>query len=57
LVIELKTVDRLATIQLAQALSYLNATELPLAVGIYFHVPVLLSSGVRRVVLCTRLSL
>jgi GxxExxY protein len=56
LVIELKTVDRLAPIHLAQALSYLKATQLPLAVVINFNVPVLLR-GVRRVILGARLSL
>jgi hypothetical protein len=47
LIVELKTVDRLAPIHLAQALSYLKATQLPLALVVRFHVPVLL-----RVVLC-----
>jgi GxxExxY protein len=50
LIVELKTVDRLAPIHLAQALSYLKATQLPLALVINFNVPVLLR-GVRRVVL------
>ena len=50
LIVELKTVDRLAPIHLAQALSYLRATELALALLINFNVPVLLR-GVRRVVL------
>jgi GxxExxY protein len=49
LIVELKTVDRLAPIHLAQALSYLKATRLPLALVINFNVPVLLR-GVRRVV-------
>jgi GxxExxY protein len=49
LIVELKTVDRLAPIHLAQALSYLKATQLPLALIINFNVPVLLH-GVRRVV-------
>ena len=51
LIVELKTVDRLAPIHLAQALSYLKATQLPLALVIHFNVPVLLR-GVRRVVRC-----
>jgi GxxExxY protein len=50
LIVELKTVDRLAPIHLAQALSYLKATQLQLALVINFNVPVLLR-GVRRVVL------
>jgi GxxExxY protein len=50
LVVELKAIDRLAPIHLAQALSYLRATRLPLALVINFNVPVLLR-GVRRVVL------
>jgi hypothetical protein len=56
LIIELKTVDQLAPIHLAQALSYLKAAQLPLALVINFNVPVLLR-GVRRVVLCTPSSL
>jgi len=56
LVTELKTVDRLAPIHLAQALSYHKATQLPLALVINFNVPVLLR-GVRRVVVSARLSL
>jgi len=50
LIVELKTVDQLGSIHLAQALSYLKATQLPLALVINFNVPVLLR-GVRRVVL------
>ena len=50
LIVELKTVDQLAPMHLAQALSYLKATELPLSLVIYFNVSVLLR-GVRRVVL------
>jgi GxxExxY protein len=49
LVVELKAVDRLAPIHLAQALSYLKAMGLPLALVVNFNVPVLLR-GVRRVV-------
>jgi len=49
-IVELKTVDELAPIHLAQALSYLKATQLWLALVINFNVPVLLR-GVRRVVL------
>ncbi len=50
LIVELKTVDHLAPVHLAQALSYLKATQLRLALVINFNVPVLLR-GVRRVVL------
>ena len=50
-IVELKTVDHLAPIHLAQALSYLKATGLSLALVINFNVPVLLR-GVRRVVRC-----
>jgi GxxExxY protein len=49
LIVELKAVDALASIHLAQALSYLKATDLPLALVVNFNVPVLLR-GVRRVV-------
>jgi GxxExxY protein len=56
LIVELKTVDQLAPIHLAQALSYLKATRLALALVINFNVPVLLR-GVGRVVLCTPPSL
>jgi GxxExxY protein len=56
LIIELKTVDRLAPIHLAQALSYLKATQLALALVVNFNVPVLLR-GMRRVVLCAPVSL
>ncbi len=48
-IVELKAVDVLASIHLAQALSYLKATDLPLALVVNFNVPVLLR-GVRRVV-------
>jgi len=56
LIVELKTVDQLAPVHLAQALSYLRATRLRLALVINFNVPVLLR-GVRRVVLFTPPSL
>jgi GxxExxY protein len=49
LVVELKALDRLAPIHLAQAMSYLKAMGLPLALVVNFNVPVLLR-GVRRVV-------
>ena len=56
LIVELKTVDRLALIHLAQEPSDLKATQLPLALVINFSVAVLLR-GVRRVVLCAPASL
>lgn len=49
LVVELKTVEQLAAIHVAQTLAYLKATGLALALLINFNVPVLLR-GVRRVV-------
>lgn len=49
LVVELESVEALAPVQLAQALSYLRATGLQLALVINFNVPVLLR-GVRRVI-------
>jgi len=48
-VVEIKAVDALGPIHLAQALSYLKITELPLALLINFNVP-LLKNGLRRVV-------
>jgi GxxExxY protein len=50
LIVELKAVDALASIHTAQALSYLKATGLHLALLINFNVPVL-SGGLKRVVL------
>ena len=47
--LELKAVDPIAPVPLAQAASYLKAMGLPLALVINFNVPVLLR-GVRRVV-------
>jgi GxxExxY protein len=55
LVVELKAVDPVAPIHLAQAMSYLKAMGLPLALVIHFNVPVLLR-GVRRVVRSVRIS-
>ena len=49
LIVELKTVDQLGAVHLAQALAYLKAAHLPLALVINFNVPILLR-GVRRVV-------
>ncbi|MEO6572439.1 MAG: GxxExxY protein [Polyangiaceae bacterium] len=50
LIVELKAVEQLGPLHLAQAVSYLRATGLPLALVINFNVPILLR-GVRRVVL------
>jgi len=50
LVVELKTVDAIAPIHLAQVLSYLKAERQPLGLLINFKVPVL-CHGVRRVIL------
>lgn len=49
-ILELKAVERLAPVHLAQALSYLRATSMPVALLINFNVPVL-KAGIRRVVL------
>ena len=50
LVVELKTIERFAPIHKAQAISYLKATGLELALLINFNVP-LLKEGVKRVIL------
>jgi GxxExxY protein len=50
LIVELKAVDQIASIHLAQAMSYLKATGLQLALIVNFNAPLLLR-GVRRVVL------
>lgn len=50
LVVELKAVQALAPVHIAQAISYLKMTELPLALLINFNVPVL-KDGIKRVVL------
>ena len=50
LVVEIKAVDALAPIHTAQALSYLKATGLHLALLINFNVPVL-KDGIKRVAL------
>ena len=49
LVIELKTVEELNPKHLAQVISYLKATELPLGLLVNFHVD-LLKKGLKRVV-------
>jgi len=53
LIVELKAIEAISAIHFAQAISYLKATGLPLALVINFNVPVLLR-GVRRVVLSDR---
>src|SRR4051812_19882003 len=50
LVVELKAVESLSPIHTAQALAYLKATNLHLALVVNFNVAVL-KSGIRRVVL------
>ena len=50
LVVELKAVETLAPIHKAQAISYLKALQLTLALLINFNVPVL-KNGIQRVVL------
>ncbi|HCA79239.1 MAG TPA: hypothetical protein DEP53_05840 [Bacteroidetes bacterium] len=50
LIVELKTVENLAPIHVAQTLSYLKATGYALALLINFNVPVL-EDGIKRVVL------
>jgi GxxExxY protein len=50
LIVELKAVDQIASIHLAQTMSYLKATGLQLALIVNFNAPLLLR-GVRRVVL------
>ena len=50
LIVELKAIEQIAPIHLAQAMSYLKATGLPLALLVNFNAPVLLR-GVRRVIL------
>ena len=50
LIVEVKSVDRLHPVHIAQAVSYLRATELRLALVVNFNVSVL-RQGIRRVVL------
>ena len=50
LIVELKAIEQIAPIHLAQAMSYLKTTSLPLALLVNFNAPVLLR-GVRRVIL------
>jgi GxxExxY protein len=54
-VVELKAVEHIAPVHLAQALSYLRATGRTLALVINFNVPLLLR-GVRRVIEPRRLT-
>lgn len=50
LIVELKSVDRIHPVHLAQAVSYLRATNLRIALVVNFNVAVL-KQGIRRVVL------
>ncbi len=50
LIIELKTVDRLAGIHEAQLLTYMRLSNVPVGLLINFHTPVL-KSGIRRLLL------
>lgn len=50
MIVEVKAIDRLAPIHLAQVISYLRLTRLRVALLINFNVPVL-KAGVKRVVL------
>lgn len=50
LIVELKAVEKLAPIHLAQMISYLRMTKRALGLLINFNVPVL-KEGIRRVVL------
>jgi GxxExxY protein len=51
LVLELKAVEAFAQIHMAQLLSYLKATGLPLGLLINFNVTALKDGGIRRVIL------
>ncbi len=48
IVVELKAVESLASVHIAQVISYLKATQLPLGLILNFNVPTLVE-GVRRV--------
>jgi GxxExxY protein len=50
LILEVKSVDRIHPVHVAQAVSYLRATYLRIALVVNFNVPVL-KQGIRRVVL------
>lgn len=50
LVVELKAIDALAPIHIAQVLSYLRATDIHLALLINFNVPRLRDGGIKRVI-------
>lgn len=49
-IVEVKAIERLAPIHIAQAISYLRATGLRIALLVNFNVPVL-KAGIRRIVL------
>ena len=53
LILELKAVDRLLSVQEAQVISYLKATKLTLGLLINFNVPIL-KHGIRRIVLSSK---
>lgn len=53
LVVELKTVESLSELHVAQVISYLKATRLHLGLLINFHVPVL-KQGIQRVIYSLR---
>ena len=48
LVVELKSIDRIAGVHVAQAISYLRASGIGMALIVNFNVP-LLQQGIRRV--------
>ncbi|MCC7087907.1 MAG: GxxExxY protein [Chloroflexi bacterium] len=50
LIVELKAIDALAPIHMAQVLSYLRATGIHLALLINFNVPRLRDGGIKRVI-------
>jgi GxxExxY protein len=50
LVVELKAIDALAPIHMAQVLGYLRATDFHLALLINFNVPRLRDGGIKRVI-------
>ena len=53
LIVEIKAVEQLVPVHMAQVISYLRATALPLALLITFNVAQL-RLGIRRVVLCSQ---
>jgi GxxExxY protein len=49
LIVELKAIERLSPLHVAQAISYLKATQRRVALLVNFNVPVL-RQGIRRIV-------